>query len=411
MKLPQMLNHYTKLPKSIYILFFARMVNSMGAFVYPFLTIYLTKTLSLDEGEAGFIVMLAITAHLPGLIVGGRLADWLGRKRILLLFQGLAAICLIPCAFLNNSFIIPRFLILSAFFLGAAQPASTAMTADLTNPSNRKAAFSLLYLGNNIGFAVGPLIAGFLYNNYLMWIFLGDAATTLASLTLVYLFIQETLPSKEKIEESYQLGNNYEKAERGSLWQVLRKRPRLLLFTLISLIYSFVYAQTTFSIPIQVIELFGDKGPKMFGVIMTTNALVVSCLTIIIISLTHKIKPVLNVALAGLLYAVGFGVIFFITGLAWLLFSTIIWSIGEILVTTNTNVYIANHTPMSHRGRFNAVIPVIMGAGFALGPLISGDYIRKYGINNIWPAICFLSIVAAVLMYFLYFSEKKRKQF
>jgi MFS family permease len=149
----------------------------------------------------------------------------------------------------------------------------------------------------------------------------------------------------------------------------------------------------------------------MFGVIMTTNALVVSCLTIIIISLTHKIKPVLNVALAGALYAIGFGMIFFINGLPWLLFSTIIWSIGEILVTTNTNVYIANHTPMSHRGRFNAVIPVIMGAGFALGPLISGDYIRKYGINNIWPVIGFLSVVAAVLMYFLYFSEKKRKKF
>jgi len=65
MKLPKMLNHYINLPKSIYILFFARMVNSMGAFVYPFLTIYLTKTLSLNEKEAGFIVMLAITAHVP----------------------------------------------------------------------------------------------------------------------------------------------------------------------------------------------------------------------------------------------------------------------------------------------------------------------------------------------------------
>jgi len=381
----------------------------MGAFVYPFLTIYLTKTLSLDEGVAGFIVMLAVTAHLPGLIVGGKLADWLGRKKILLFFQSLAAICFIPCAFLDNSILIPRLLILSAFFLGAAQPASTAMTTDLTIPGNRKAAFSLLYLGSNIGFAVGPLIAGFLYNNYLMWIFLGDAVTTFASLALVYLFIEETLPSKEKIEESFKLENNYERAEKGNLWQVLRKRPRLLIFTLISLIYSFVYAQTTFSIPIQVIELFGDKGPKMFGVIMTTNALVVSFLTIIIISLTHKIRPVLNVAFAGLLYALGFGMIFFINGLPWLLFSTITWSIGEILVTTNSNVYIANHTPMSHRGRFNAVIPVIMGAGFALGPLISGDYIKRYGINNIWPAIFFLGIVAAALMYLLYFSEKKRK--
>ena len=409
MKIPKMLNHYTKLPKSIYILFFARMVNSMGAFVYPFLTIYLTKTLSLDEGEAGFIVMLAVTAHLPGLLVGGRLADWLGRKKILLLFQGLAAICLIPCAFLNNPFLIPRLLILSAFFHGAAQPASTAMTTDLTNPGNRKAAFSLLYLGGNIGFAVGPLIAGFLYNNYLMWIFLGDAGTTFASLTLVYLFVKETLPSKEEIEESFKLENSYERAEKGNLWQVLWKRPALLLFTMISLIYSFVYSQMSFSIPIQVVELFGDKGPKIFGVIMTTNALVVSCLTIIIISLTHKIKPVLNVALAGVLYAIGFGMIFFITGLPWFLFSTVIWSIGEILVTTNTNVYIANHTPMSHRGRFNAVIPVVMGAGFALGPLISGDYIREYGIKNVWPMIFFLSLAATLFMYILYLSGKKKK--
>ncbi len=165
----------------------------------------------------------------------------------------------------------------------------------------------------------------------------------------------------------------------------------------------------SFSIPIQVIDLFGDKGPKIFGVIMTTNALVVSCLTIIIISLTHKIKPVLNVALAGVLYAIGFGMIFFITGLPWFLFSTVIWSIGEILVTTNTNVYIANHTPMSHRGRFNAVIPVVMGAGFALGPLISGDYIREYGIKNVWPMIFFLSLAATLFMYILYLSGKKKE--
>jgi hypothetical protein len=41
---------------------------------------------------------------------------------------------------------------------------------------------------------------------------------------LVYLFVKETLPSKEKIEGSYQLENNYEKAEKGNLWQVLLKR-------------------------------------------------------------------------------------------------------------------------------------------------------------------------------------------
>ena len=68
------------------------------------------------------------------------------------------------------------------------------MMADLTNTKNRKAAYSLLYLGINIGFSLGPLIAGFLYNHYLKILFLGDAATTILSLILVAVFVEETLP-------------------------------------------------------------------------------------------------------------------------------------------------------------------------------------------------------------------------
>jgi len=407
MKLNKIFKHYRKLPGEIYFLFFARMVNSMGAFVYPFLTIYFTKTMSLDESTAGFFVMLAITAQAPGMLLGGRLSDSFGRKKILILFQSLAAICLIPCAYLETSLLIPRLLILSSFFQGAAQPASMAMTTDLSNPKNRKAAFSLLYLGGNIGFAVGPLIAGFLYNNYLKWIFLGDAATTFLSLLLVLLYVKETLPSKIKIEDSIQSENKYERAEKGSLWKVICKRPKLIAFTLISLIYTFVYAQYTFSLPIQIVKLFGENGPKFFGFAMTANALTVSLLTMIIISLTHKIKPVLNVALAGILYAIGFGMLYFIVKIHWILFSTIIWSIGEILVTTNTNVYIANHTPITHRGRFNAVIPVVMGVGFAVGPLLSGKFIHNFGISNLWILVFFVSMVAASLMYMLYINEKR----
>ncbi|MGM0675698.1 MAG: MFS transporter [Spirochaetota bacterium] len=46
---------------------------------------------------------------------------------------------------------------------GAATPATIALATDLSTPDTRQATFSLLYLGHNLGFAVGPLVAGFLF--------------------------------------------------------------------------------------------------------------------------------------------------------------------------------------------------------------------------------------------------------
>lgn len=37
------------------------------------------------------------------------------------------------------------------------------------------------------------------------------------------------------------------------------------------------------------------------------------------------------------------------------LLSTLLWTVGEILQVTNASVYVANNSPISHRGRFNAI--------------------------------------------------------
>lgn len=60
--------------------------------------------------------MISGLAFIPGSLLGGKLSDHLGRKRIMLIFQALAALCLIPCAFLGESIIIVWLLILSSFF-------------------------------------------------------------------------------------------------------------------------------------------------------------------------------------------------------------------------------------------------------------------------------------------------------
>ena len=103
----------------------------------------------------------------------------------------MSALCFFPCPFLGNSVLIPVFLILSGMFAGAAQPVSSAMITDLTDKENRRQAFSLLYMGTNIGFSIGPMIAGFLYKNHTNWIFYGNAFAILISLVLILLFVED----------------------------------------------------------------------------------------------------------------------------------------------------------------------------------------------------------------------------
>lgn len=405
MKIKKFSGVYWGLPFSIYILFIVKIINALGAFVGPFLTMFLSNKIGLSSEVIGVFIMLNSISTIPGSLAGGKLSDIIGRKNILVIFQGLAALSYIPCAFLGKSILIPYLLILSSFFNSVAQPAYGAMIADLSTVKNRKEAYSLLYLGNNLGFSIGPMIAGFLYSHYFKMLFIGNSIAVFTSISIIYIFVRETKPKKEDEEH---IINENEKVEEGSLISALVKRPLLLSFAFISVIYSFVYAQYPFCIPLQVGEIFkGDSSSLIYGKIMATNGFTVIVFTTIITRLTRKLSSIQNVAIAGIFYGVGFGMMYFISSFYMFILATVIWTIGEIFQSTNSGVYIADHTPMSHRGRFNAVIPLITGTGFAVGPAIMGMYIKNRRVIDAWPIAFVLAIVAAALFYVLYIIESK----
>ncbi|HOP09164.1 MAG TPA: MFS transporter [Candidatus Methanofastidiosa archaeon] len=405
MELPKALEMYKGLPRSIYVLFLSRIVNSMGAFVRPFLTIFLTTNMGIGESLAGLIVTMAIIVYIPGSMMGGFMADRMGRKNIYICFMSAAALCFIPCAFLGNSMTIPALLILSSFFNAAAEPASSSMVADLTNPSNRKASFSLLYLGINIGFSVGPLIAGFLYNNFIEMIFIGDAMTTFIAIYLVYRYVEESRPdlSCVDLDES-----SDERPETGSIFKVIKARPFLIMAAIVSIMLSFVMSQMNFALPLFTNEVFGTtRGPTLFGGLMSVNGIIVVVMTVFLISLTKALRPIQNMSISGVLYAAGYGMLFFVRSYELFIISTVIWTLGEILMATNWGIYIANHTPMSHRGRFNAVLNTMGGTGHAISPLMIGLYIEKYTIYNLWPLMFVIAMACASLYLVLSKIEKR----
>lgn len=407
--LAKSIDPYRGLPRSVYTLFIATVVNGVGIFVFPFMALILTRRFGLSDKETGDIVFLTTVAYVPGTLLGGRLADRFGRKKVQMVSQFLCGALFIPCGFLDDPYLIAGFIIASVFFDGVTDPARSAMSTDVTTPENRQAAFSLIYLGHNLGFAVGQIIAGFLFASAPSWMFWGNAIAIGASLVLVGLFIPESKPSAEA-EKASLATDSSEKAHEGGLWSALRSRPSLVVFAVLTTFYAFSYAQHRFAMPLQATELYGDDGAKLYGFMMTMNAVLVLAFTTPIIAWTKRYRPISSVAFAGVLYAVGFGMLAF-ARFPWVFFvSTFVWTMGEIVNATNEGVYVSNHTPMSHRARFNAVLPLIAGLGFSVSTPIAGRIAGTAGMSVVWVVVAASAALASAGIWALGRFEARRER-
>lgn len=394
-----LVKQYQGLKKEIYIIFIARIVNSMGSFVYPLLALIMTQKIGLSTARAGTLITTVSIFTGLSMILGGKVADSFGRKRVILLFEGMAAVVFIICGFLKVNIFLVYFIMAAPILNAIAQPAQDAMIIDLTEPEKRREAFSLLYMGHNLGFAIGPVIGGILYRNHLPLVFIGDGLTTIVSLTLLALFVKESLRTDEdNIKNEDRV---LERNEEGSVFSVLLKRPILLYFGIIMFIYQFSYAQWGFTLPLQLGNIYGAYGGTNYGILGGINGIVVICLTPLIVKLTHSIKPLFVMAFGGLMYAVAFGSFAFIKVMPLFITFIIIMTIGEISISITGGAFVANHTPASHRGRVNAAIQLIFGAGSAISPMIMGKYITAKGISAGWILIGAIMIVSCSFMFLL----------
>lgn len=395
---------YSGFPRTIYILFVCRLINAMGYFVFPFLTLFLTRNLSLSADKVGLYLMCVEIGRIIGALFGGRFTDIFGRKRTLISFQFAIAVFLFPCAFLGDSLIIPKLLTIAAFFNGATRPVYDAIMVDMSTPKNRKEIFSFIYLGLNLGFGIGSLIAGFLYTRYIKFLFLGNVVIILFVCLFIYINIVETLPYKVQLKN-----DNDKLVQKQSLLKILLQKPIVLYFSLVSILFYLAHSQFFFSLPLQINDLFGQIGPRYFGMVMSFNCFIVVFMTMPVTLVSRQNRPILNVTFSGIFFAIGLGMLYWIYQFSWILVSTFIWTIGEILIRTNAGVYIANHSPATHRGRFNSLVTISESISRIIGPPMLGLVITNLGIRQVWVFIFFTSIIAIVLMYLIYLAERGSK--
>lgn len=404
MNIKKYLTVYKGLPKDVYLLFISIVINKMGSFIMPLLTLILTVKIGLSKTEVGLVSTMAMLTQVPFIILGGNLVDKFGGKKIIVFTQIIGSLVYLGCGFMKPNFIVAILIIIASDIYAMASPAFNAMVPLVTQAPLMKNAYSLIYLGLNLGLAIGPIIGGILFNNHLNILFIIDALTTLLSAGLILFFIKV----KDKVDNSLPKTETEqsELTNTNSIFSFLYNNPILVIFPIIMLVYNFCYIQWNFMLPLQIVDIFKSNGASFFSLLLSTNAIIVIMLTPLLTFLTQKTYPLKSIFTGGVFYFISFMLFAINKFMITFIVAIIIMTIGEILITINANHYIAKHTPEKYLGRVNSLLFVVSGTGYAVGPIVMGNIIMFTSFNKAWLLVAVFMLCGVVSMYFLMSFEK-----
>lgn len=138
---PALLADLRSLPRPFWILFAGIFINRFGTFVWPFLTIYLTRS-GYSLADAGLAVSGFGLGALLGGVLGGWLSDHIGRKNTIVLgtFGAAAAVMAVYYSTALPAIIAATTCV--GICSGTYHPAASALLADLVPDAQRVRAFA-----------------------------------------------------------------------------------------------------------------------------------------------------------------------------------------------------------------------------------------------------------------------------
>lgn len=392
----QLFSEYRGLRKEMYVLFFGRVVTVMGSLIWPMLTLILSHKLHMSASEIATLMLLMTIIQLPTTMIGGKLADHFNKRDIIVVCDLITVICYVICGFIDiNIWLIVLFFI-GGLFANFEGPSYDALVADLSSSKDRERAYSLNYLGSNIGVVVAPTLGGFLFNNHLNLSFIISGLATLSSTILIYLFIKD-VSCKEEMNSEYET-NEFNQ----SSWQVLKQRKIILLYFFVIGIMMFVYSQFNYLMPLNLEALYRSKGALYFGTLTSLNGLTVIIFTPLFTKILRKITDVDKIMLGECFITFSFCIFIFVQGNMIIYYlMMIIFTWGEIICTLGQMPYLTRRIPSSHRGRIAGMMMVFKTLFQGISQKGMGVIIDNYTFPIAWLFIVVIGIISLIMIFIL----------
>ncbi|MFJ5774441.1 MFS transporter [Streptomyces sp. NPDC093094] len=374
------LTRFRQLPLALRVLFLASFINRAGMFVFPLLAVYLVRGKDLSPGEAGLLISVGSTGLLVGSLLSGPLCDLRGRRTALLTALLLNAAGYLGLAVLDGPpWTYAGLLFVALVGMGMFGPASNTLVADLTEPEQRPFAYTVSYVGNNLGMGIGPLLGGLAaaYSYHVM--FAGNIVAGLVCAAMIALWVPRDRRGGTK--------DRAEKARSGPLGH-----RHVLLLVLASFFYVVPLIGLEYALPLAVTTVLHDSA-GLVGAVYTINSVVVVGLGLLMEKRMQGRGTKSLLLIGGLLWSLGLAVIVVAFSLPAILLSTVIWTLGEIIVSVVVPTYIADHVDERKVGSFMALNGFVLGLARLAVPAGLGALWTAHGHGPV-----FLTLLAAPLV-------------
>lgn len=386
------------LPAGFWWLWTSTLINRLGGFVVTFLALYLTAGRGYSATYAGLVASLYGLGCAVAAVVGGVLADRVGRRPTLLGAQLGTAAFTVLLGLAHSQTAIAVTALLLGLASNASRPAVSAIMADMVGPEDRVRAFSLNYWAINIGFGVSAAVAGLVAAHGYLLLFLADAAATLLCALVVFVKVPETRPGVVPVPAPQQPAGPTEPGTtagpaRVGLGAVLRDGPFMALVGLTFLV-ALVAQQgsTTLAVDMGAAGLSATE----YGLVISLNGLLIVLLQIPVTRMTEGRSRAALLFTAALLTGGGFGLTALAHSAAFYAVTVAVWTVGEIIQAPTTMALVAELSPVEARGRYQGVYSLSWSGASFLAPAAGGFLLDRAGDGTVWGACAVLGAVAAV---------------
>lgn len=369
------------LPRTVWILYAGTFVNRFGTFVMPFLVVYLTRQ-GQSVARAGLAVSAYGAGHLIASLLGGHLADRIGRRNTIVLSMFASAVAMLA---LSQAHAYPA-IVAIVLIVGAASemygPAAGALIGDLVPPEQRVTAFAMYRFALNLGFAAGPATAGLLAGRSFRLLFLGDAGTSALCGVIALTALPRSVMVKSDSLEA-----------RGGVAHALSNRP-FMLFLLATLCITWIEFQVTSTFPLY-IRASGHSA-QTYGFLISFNGVLIILFELALTAWTQRFPPQPVIALGYALFGVGFALAGVSRAIPMLMLSVVIWTTGEMIYAPVTGAHVSNLAPPQYRGRYYGMWGLTWSIGMLLGPAL-GTLLFQRNEPAYWTSVAAAGVVGATL--------------